>query len=169
MLRLLPGDSAPRIRLLGKFVEKNYEKIDRLMQLRRDYSSRVFNVDQTIKSERATLSDEEQADLTDEWLSRRLDAGLFSLQVCGFLTLYPLLPTKLNDSDTGQSIDTILAWLVAEDDGAGAHIQQLLADRDESFAIVKGTLLEQVDGINASSGEEDTTLKDMLETLIAFL
>ncbi|MCJ1281133.1 hypothetical protein MMC26_000451 [Xylographa opegraphella] len=147
MLRSLPGDSAPRIRLLGKFVEKNYEKIDRLMQLRREYSSRLSNVDQTIKSERATFSAEEHVDMADEWLSRRLDAGLFSLQ----------------------SIDTTLAWLVAEDDGARAHIQQLLADRDETSAIIKGTLQEQLAGINASAKEADPTINDMLETLIAFL
>ena len=91
MLRSLPGDSAPRIRLLGKFVEKNYEKIDRLIQLRRDYNSRVSNVDQTIKHERAMLATEEQVDIADEWLSRRLDAGLFSLQVRGFLSKLSLL------------------------------------------------------------------------------
>lgn len=147
MLRSLPGDSAPRIRLLGKFVEKNYEKIDKLMQLRRDYSSRVSNVEQTIKSERATLSDEEQVDMADEWLSRRLDAGLFSLQ----------------------SIDTTLAWLIAEDDGAREYIQQLLADRDDTFECIKRTLQEQLEGMNASAEEEDATIKDMLGTLIAFL
>ena len=91
MLRSLPGDSAARIRLLGKFVEKNYEKIDRLMQLRGDYSSRVSIVNQNIRSERATLSTGDQVDLTDEWLSRRLDAGLFSLQVCGFKAPHSIL------------------------------------------------------------------------------
>ncbi|MCJ1438717.1 hypothetical protein MMC27_008107 [Xylographa pallens] len=147
MLRSLPGDSAPRIRLLGKFVEKNYEKIDRLMQLRRDYSTRVSNVDQRIKNELETLAAEEQVDMADEWLSRRLDAGLFSLQ----------------------SIDTTLAWLIAEDDGARAHIQQLLADRDETFAIIKSTLQEQLNGTNTNTEEKDTAIKDMLETLLAFL
>ncbi|MCJ1415476.1 hypothetical protein MMC32_001808 [Xylographa parallela] len=147
MLRSLPGDSAPRIRLLGKFVEKNYEKIDRLMQLRRDYGTRVSSVDQTIKNERATLAAEEQTDMADEWLSRRLDAGLFSLQ----------------------SIDSTLAWLIAEDDGARAHIQQLLADRDETFATLKNTLQEQLNGINTNTEEKDTSMNDMLETLLAFL
>ena len=81
MLRSLPGDSAPRIRLLAKFVEKKYEKIERLMKMRRDYASKIAIVDQDIKSERADLTLDEQEDLVDEWLSRRLDAGLFSLQV----------------------------------------------------------------------------------------
>ena len=75
----------------------------------------------------------------------------------------------MDNANRGQSIDTTLAWLVAEDDGARAHIQQLLTDRDETFTVIRNTLQEQLDGINASAEEEDTTIKDMLETLIAFL
>ena len=81
MLRSLPADSAPRIRLLAKFVEKDYEKIERLIKIRREYASRVSVADQTIKKDRANLSVTEQGDHEDEWLSLRLDAGLFSLQV----------------------------------------------------------------------------------------
>lgn len=147
MLRLLPGDSAPRIRLLGKFVEKNYEKIGRLVQLRRDYGSKVSSIDQEIRTQKKALSAEDQEDMADEWLSRRLDAGLFSLQ----------------------SIDTILAWLIAEDDGAKAHIRQLLTDRDEDFSIIKSTLQEQFDSRDASAEGENGMIKDMLRTLINFL
>jgi beta-catenin-like protein 1 len=71
LLRLLPANSAGRIRTLAKFVEKDYEKLGKLVKLRRDI---------------------------------------------------------------------ILAWLVAEDDGASKKIQSLLADRDESLAVVKATL-----------------------------
>ena len=81
MFRSLPADSAPRIRLLAKFMEKDYEKIGRLVRIRRDYRSKVSVVEQDIKQERAGLSSSEQVDKEDEWLSRRLDAGLFSLQV----------------------------------------------------------------------------------------
>lgn len=61
-------------------MEKYYEKIERLVQLRRESSSKVATVEQEIKRERASnpIDAEEMA---DEWLSRRLDAGLFSLQV----------------------------------------------------------------------------------------
>ncbi|MCJ1403856.1 hypothetical protein MMC11_007079 [Xylographa trunciseda] len=154
MLRSLPGDSAPRIRLLGKFVERNYEKIDRLMQLRRDYSSRVSSVDHTIKSERATLSTEEQVDM----------GGIPFPRVA-----LAVISIDMKNSNPGQSIDTILAWLIAEDDGAREHVQQILADRDETFETIKSTLQEQLDGMNASAEEEDATIKDMLGTLIAFL
>ena len=147
MLRSLTGDSAPRIRLLGKFVEKNYAKIDRLFQLRRDYGPKVASIDQEIRAEKKTLSAEDQEDMADEWLSRRMDAGLFSLQ----------------------SVDTILAWLIAEDDGARAHIRQLLADRDEDISLIKKTLQEQLDSMDAGVEGEDVMMKDMLGTLISFL
>ena len=87
MLRSLPADSASRIRLLAKFVEKDYEKIERLIKIRREYAQRVSNADQSIKDERLKYSKTEQEEQEDEWLSRRLDAGLFTLQVSGPATL----------------------------------------------------------------------------------
>ncbi|KAL4993188.1 Catenin-beta-like protein [Aspergillus recurvatus] len=81
LLRLLPGGSAPRIRTLAKFMEKDYEKIEKLVKLRRDYASRVSPIEQIIEKERTRLTKEEQEIMEAEWLSRRFDAGLFSLQV----------------------------------------------------------------------------------------
>ncbi len=82
MLRSLPSNSAARIRLLAKFVEKNYEKLDRLFKIRREIMSRLSSADREIGLERASLSRAELEERADEWFSRRLDAGLFSLQVC---------------------------------------------------------------------------------------
>lgn len=118
MLRSLPVNEAPRIRLLAKFVEKNYQVPGRLVQIRRDYTSKVAAVSIDVKAEQANATPEELEEKGDEWLSRRLDAGLFVLQ----------------------TIDTILAWLVAEDDGARTKIQSLLTDRNETLSDVKATL-----------------------------
>ena len=147
LLRLLPGDSAPRVRLLGKFVEKDYQKVARLFELRRDYASRVATVDVEIEEERKKADAADLEELSEEWLSRRLDAGLFSLQ----------------------TIDTILTWLVAEDDGAQSRIKELLADRDEDLSAIRKTLREQLDGITDTSDEMASMLKDILETLVGFL
>ncbi|PKX90331.1 beta-catenin-like protein 1 [Aspergillus novofumigatus IBT 16806] len=146
LLRLLPGGSAPRIRTLAKFMEKDYEKIVKLVKLRRDYASRVSPVEQAIEEERKNYTDEEQEAMAAEWLSRRFDAGLFSLQL----------------------IDVILAWLVAEDDGAKQKIISLLADRDEDLSIIKATLKEQMEGLaDDEPGQKDH--KEMLGTLLQFL
>ncbi|KAG0652818.1 Beta-catenin 1 [Hyphodiscus hymeniophilus] len=146
LLRLLPANSAGRIRTLAKFVEKDYEKLGKLVKLRRDYASRVAAIDEEIRNQQAKLDPEEREEMADEWLSRRLDAGLFCLQ----------------------TIDVILAWLVAEDEGASKMIQGLLADRDESLAVIKATIQEQLDTM-VGDAEEETITKDMLSTLVRFL
>ena len=117
MLRSLPADEAPRIRLLAKFVEKDYQACDRLVKLRGEYASKVAVMDAEIEQERRGLDAKESEDRADEWFSRRLDAGLYVLQ----------------------TIDVVLAWLIAEDDGARRKIRAL-ADRGDFFADVRSTL-----------------------------
>lgn len=106
MLRSLPADLAPRIRLLAKFVEKDYEKIERLVKIRREYASRVSIADKRSKDDHARLSAAEQEDQADEWLSRRLDAGLFALQVGGPSSLIRL---SQFDPDIDGGCDTCVA------------------------------------------------------------
>jgi beta-catenin-like protein 1 len=85
MLRHLPGGSAARIRMLAKFMEKDYEKIEKLVKVRKQYAARLLPVEREIEEEKASLNEEDQEDMADDWLSRRLDAGLFPLQVRSFL------------------------------------------------------------------------------------
>ncbi|KAF6226241.1 hypothetical protein HO133_009107 [Letharia lupina] len=146
MLRSLPANEAPRIRLLAKFVEKDYQACDRLVKLRREYASKVAVIDGEIGQERARLDAAESEERADEWFSRRLDAGLYVLQ----------------------TVDVILAWLVAEDDGARRKIQAL-AGRDGILEDVRATLQEQVDIMDANPENPDSMLKDMLSTLIKHL
>ncbi|KAK4119554.1 DUF1716-domain-containing protein [Parathielavia appendiculata] len=146
MLRLLPADTPERIRTLAKFVEKDYEKTEKLVKLRREYAARIGAADERIKQEQLGMGDDEREEMADEWFSQRLDAGLFCLQ----------------------TIDVILAWLIAEDDGARKKIQALLADRDETFTVIRDTIQEQIDGIDAESEEAKDT-KEMLTTLVRFL
>ena len=138
MLRHLPGESAARIRTLAKFTEKKYEKVSKLLQLRKQYAAKIAAVDEEIGLEKCTLEEDEQEERADEWFSRRLDSGLFSLQ----------------------TIDVILAWLVAEDDEAKGRIAAEVSLRE-----LKRSLQRQLDGQETSS--EDT--KDMLITLMSFL
>ncbi|KAI9742197.1 MAG: hypothetical protein M1818_004097 [Claussenomyces sp. TS43310] len=168
LLRLLPAESAGRIRTLAKFVERDYEKLGRLVKLRRDYAARVAVADQAIRHEQAQLDGEAREDMADEWLSRRLDAGLFCLQ----------------------TIDILLAWVVAEDDGAAKRIRSLLAERDETLDAVKATIqgetshsdilgralrltlplnIEQLDTMTDAETEEEHMTRDMLDTLTKFL
>ncbi|KAI9055525.1 hypothetical protein LZ554_000473 [Drepanopeziza brunnea f. sp. 'monogermtubi'] len=143
LLRLLPANSSGRIRTLAKFVEKDYEKLEKLVKLRRVYAAKVDAIEKEIRIEQFQMNAEEREEMADEWLERRMDAGLFCLQ----------------------TIDVILAWLVAEDDGANTKIRSLLADRDEDLSAVKATIQEQLDIIDEYSEEQKWT-KDMLIRLM---
>lgn len=147
MLRLLPAESGPRIRLLAKFLEKDHEKIRKLVKLRRDYAQRLVPVDNGIRAERATLADADIEAMADEFLSRRLDAGSYSLQ----------------------TVDMILAWLIAEDSGARRTATAVLAEKDEGLDVIKATLTEQLQGLQSVEGgnaQEQADATDMLKTLV---
>ncbi|CCC14218.1 hypothetical protein SMACR_08676 [Sordaria macrospora] len=135
---------AERIRLLAKFVEKDYAKTSKLIRLRRDYAARVSQVDEALKAEAASSNPEDFDE--DDAFSRRLDVGLFCLQ----------------------TIDVILAWLIAEDTGCRAKIRELLKDRDEDFGVLAKTLKEQRDGVDGET-EEGRDTGEMLKALLEFL
>lgn len=141
LLRLLPGESPHRIRTLAKFVEKDFEKLARLVTLRFDYEARVRLADQQIANERKQISKEEQEDREDVWFIQKLDAGLYCLQ----------------------TLDVILSWMVAEDAGAKKRVLSLLRDRDEDLGDLKRSLQEQLDGIDV---EEEGNTGEMLQALI---
>ncbi|KAK5020513.1 hypothetical protein LTR16_012573, partial [Cryomyces antarcticus] len=67
------------------------------------------------------------------------------------------------------TIDVVLAWLAAEDDGARRKIVELLAQRGESLNNIKSTLQEQLDGLQSTTTDEEQASKDMLSTLILFV
>ena len=146
LLRHLPSDSAERLRTLAKFVEKDYEKTSKLVHLRRDYTSRIATAENGNTSNGKDLTLEDREMLEVERLSRRLDAGLYTLQL----------------------IDGLLAWLVAEDEGARRKIKQLLGERDEDLKVLRVTILEQIGGLDTGQ-QENWELKDMLDTLLKFL
>ncbi|KAK5055245.1 hypothetical protein LTR84_012995 [Exophiala bonariae] len=143
LLRYLPGGSAVRIRALAKFVEKDYEKLLKLVELRREYKTRLIKVDAQIQKEREDLSPSQIEDREDEWLSRRLDAGLFSLQ----------------------SIELILSWMVAEDNGARQTIAVLLGE--DGLKILERSLRDQLIGMDPGQSDEAKATEEMLEALIS--
>lgn len=143
LLRLLPGDSAARIRTLAKFAEKKHEKVTKLLQLRVEYARKVAVIDNEIKLEQKTLPDDEIEEREAEWFSRRLDGGLFCLQMTC----------------------VVLAWLVAEDPEVREKVQR---QSEGGLTAIRNSLEEQKKGLEGGT-EEDEDTGEMLETLIGFL
>ena len=75
----------------------------------------------------------------------------------------------------------MLAWLVAEDDGAKSSIVEKLAGRDQGLDILKQSLQgsclpifpdltnNSPAQINGITNDKDDSIADMLSTLLAFL
>jgi len=148
LLRFLPAGSAARIRTLAKFVEKEYEKCNRLIELWQEYTSRLKTVDTGIDQERMASTKEEADVNEEEWMSRRMDAGLFPLQ----------------------TLNVILAWLVAEDDGARKAIAEIMEKQGRGgLEAIRKSLQEQLDGIEVEVNDEAVSTRDMLNALIRCL
>jgi len=147
----LPSDSPVRIRLLAKFVENNYEKTDKLLDIRTSAQARLTVVDREIDAEKKALLEaaEEVGDEEDAWYLRRLEGGLYTLQ----------------------TVDYILAWIVMEDDGIRDHVRQMLNRRNKSFQDVVSTLRIFRDNIDEgeSNNSDGTSQREILQHLMAFL
>lgn len=143
LLRSLPGNSDSRFRLLAKFLESDFAKINKLITLRREYVSRLSAFDKSLEGRSNGLSKEEREELEVENIPLRLSEGLYALQ----------------------RIDASLAWLVAEDDGAKKAIIKGLSETDETLADVKKTLQAQLDGVL----EVEAAEREVLDALVGFL
>ncbi|GAA5910145.1 hypothetical protein JCM6882_006528 [Rhodosporidiobolus microsporus] len=75
----LPSDSPSRIRLIAKFVENDYEKIDRLNEVREELETRIAK---EIPPALAEALDE------DELYLEKLDNGLFALQLADYVAAW---------------------------------------------------------------------------------
>lgn len=84
MLRNCKG--AQRQRMLAKFTENDYEKVDRLIELHLKYLEKVDAVDDELESQQRNpeMTEEEEAD--DNYL-KRLSSGLFTLQLIDYVIL----------------------------------------------------------------------------------
>jgi beta-catenin-like protein 1 len=169
----LESDTPLRTRLLAKFVESGYEKIDRMLELREHAEARLAVTEREIAGERRDLEiakQEVDETMEDVWDLRRLDGGQFTLQ----------------------SIDYILAWISMEDDGVRTladtdfvdgtypllqirgHLQQLLSRKNKTLQAIANTLKKYLENISSPAGEDSSSqqpnvLELILTQLIAYL
>ncbi|KAJ7591031.1 Catenin-beta-like protein [Mycena floridula] len=149
----IASDSPERIRLLAKFVENSYEKVDKLLDIRETARSRLALADAEIAEERKAMAadgEEVTSDEEDLWYLRRLDNGLFLLQ----------------------TVDYILAWIAMDDDGIRGHLLQMLDRKNQSLQDIVKTLHlyhDSVDEETSPEAEDGPGKKDILQGLISAL
>lgn len=148
----LKSESIERIRLMAKFVERDYEKVDRLIELRSLVRDRLKPVDEEIRRQGDSLKDEETHLY---YYLERVEHGLFSLQL----------------------IDYSLAWLIMEDDGIVNHIKMLFARNGDTLDDIVSTLKEYYDNVGDDAlvslpekeEEEGLRLKDVIVNLVNYI
>ncbi|KAF8709157.1 hypothetical protein RHS03_02845, partial [Rhizoctonia solani] len=152
----LDSDSPPRIRVLAKFVEAEYEKIDRLIELREQAETRLKITDREINAEKKELlaAGEDVSEMEDLFLLRRLDGGLFTLQ----------------------TIDVLLAWVIMEDDGIKQHVEMLFGRRGKTVKDIEKVLRGYLENIGEADPEDETpeaitstAQRNILTGLIGFI
>ncbi|CAK7338787.1 unnamed protein product [Dovyalis caffra] len=152
-----------RERLLSKFVENEYEKIDRLMELYIRYSDRVK--EETKRMDELEFDDLEIDD--DERYNRKLESGLYTLQVSccpsGFLSelSMKLLTFIYGLAQVVGSIKQLLIAIIlghlwcSEHSQMRARIELLLRQQRLTKNDVRDILLEYHDNIGDLDGPEE--------------
>jgi len=138
LLRYLPGESSERIRTMAKFAEKDYEKLNKLLDLRNLYAQRFAKTEEHMVSQGRSLMIEED---DEEWVMTRDGSGIIQLEL----------------------LNIILAWIVAEDNGSKTIIETRLKDQGTSIIGIKNYLQELLK--NAIQEESNVDYLDMITTL----
>ncbi|KAK3847000.1 MAG: Catenin-beta-like protein [Linnemannia gamsii] len=149
LVRNLPLESGHRLRVVRKFVEDDYAKLERLLDLREGYEARVKAFDEKIEQENKELelTQEEIEEEEPVRALQRLETGLYVMQ----------------------QVDLILAHLCAEnldldeavengekESEIQSRVRMLLNRRGGSLDDIKANLKEYLDGL-----EVDTTLAEV--------
>lgn len=134
MLRNTKGSQKQR--LLSKFVENDFEKVDRLMELHLKYLEKVETIDREIEEQklfkRPGVIDEE--DDEDANYLKRLSGGLFTLQLVDYI----ILETAI--SPDGPKIKQ--------------RIQQILNLRGSSLKVIKDVMREYLGNLGDAQNAE---------------
>ncbi|KAM9994271.1 hypothetical protein ACTFIZ_005587 [Dictyostelium cf. discoideum] len=139
LLRNLDTTSDYYSRLMVKFNEDNFEKIDKLLELHFKYFKKVQLADKNLKKNKKEEDDEDEDDDEDddeEILLKRLDAGLFTLQY----------------------IDLILALLSKEN----KEISNKIKDSQDLQNEIKIILNEYIETVNKES--ESKFIKSLIDS-----
>ena len=140
---------ATRERVMGKFVENDYEKVERLLELHFKYVDRVREINDQIRQEKrrreAQEEDPEEEESEEMLYLRRLDGGLFTLQLIDYI---------------------ILDLCVCENRDISTRILKILSTRGSSLASIQRVVERYADNLGDGSGAEGNAEKKRISDMI---
>lgn len=114
-------------RLLNKFVENDYAKMERLYEFHTKYNEELARTDEVIKKETMQLmveGDEVDDEMENEFYMRRLQSGLFTLHL----------------------VDTVIAHTIVSDlSGARERLELLLRQSGQGYESIVAVLQDKLD------------------------
>ncbi|CRK91872.1 CLUMA_CG005493, isoform A [Clunio marinus] len=136
MLRNTKGSQKQR--LLSKFVENDFEKVDRLMELHLKYLEKVEKIDREIEDSKrfkkpGDNNDEDEDDQEGNYM-KRLSGGLFTLQLVDYIVL------EIAISPDGPKIKQ--------------RLQQILNLRGSSLKVIKDVMREYAGNLGDAQNAE---------------
>ncbi|KAG0204387.1 hypothetical protein BGX28_003639 [Mortierella sp. GBA30] len=154
LVRNLPLESGHRLRVVRKFVEDDYAKLERLLDLREGYEARVQALDEKIKEENKDLDEEEIEEEEPVRALQRLEAGLCVMQLIDLIVAH-LCAENLDLEETD---DTVKDGEQNDETESGikVRVRMLLNRRGQSLEDIKANLK---DGL-----EVDTVLAEVART-----
>jgi len=137
MLRNTKGSQKQR--LLSKFSENEFEKVERLMELHLKYLEKVEAVDREIeeakKFKRPDMIDDDDEDQEETNYLKRLSSGLFTLQLIDYIVLE-------------------IAISAVDGNKIKQRIQQILNLRGSSMKIIKDVIREYAGNLGEAENAE---------------
>ncbi|OWA52592.1 Beta-catenin-like protein 1 [Hypsibius exemplaris] len=118
----------PRQRFLGKFLETDLEKVERITELHFQYTEKVAEEDRLIALEKESVDDESDEDRQDEFDLRRLEKGGFTLQKIDAVILEVYSDA---DVEVRNRIDRILRMRGVPRESVVQSIKEYLAEISE--------------------------------------
>ncbi|KAI1321301.1 hypothetical protein EDD11_006638 [Mortierella claussenii] len=155
LVRNLPLESGHRLRVVRKFVEDDYAKLERLLDLREGYEARVKALDEKIEQENKEQGLDED-DIAEEEPTRalqRLDTGLYVMQLIDLIIAH-LCAENL---DLGE--DETSGKKEGDESEIKAKVRTLLNRRGQSLNDIKENLQAYMDGL-----EVDTAMAEEART-----
>ncbi|KAI8604008.1 DUF1716-domain-containing protein [Dissophora ornata] len=158
LVRNLPLESGHRLRVVRKFVEDDYAKLERLLDLREGYEARVKAFNERVENENKELGLDESEIAEEEPVRAlgRLDAGLYVMQLID-LILAHLCAENLDLEEKDEKKEGERGE--RDESEIKERVRTLLNRRGQSLDDIKDNLKAYVDGL-----EVDTALAEEART-----
>jgi len=135
------------LRLKHKFEENDYQKIGRLIELHEKYCVRVEETERKWNKEHPEDVEENKEAVEERYL-RRIDSGLFTLQLLCF----------------------VIGFVATADSKLRDRIELLLNQRDSSLSSVKGILQEYDKQMDSQAVSENSQrIRTVLSAVLSML